>query len=75
MTRKRYCKLIQSLGHGRNVANMIAATDRRYGHPYAGQWEVVQLCHKASPRAGICTNAVTAPSGIVHVRRKARRAA
>lgn len=75
MTRKRYCKLIQSLGHGRNVANMMAEHDRKHGLPYADTWEIIKQCHKASPRGGMATNAVTAPSGVVHVRRKARRAA
>lgn len=45
MTRKRYIKLLQSIGRQRNVATLLAAEVRHDGHAYRDDWEGVGRCY------------------------------
>lgn len=74
MTRKRYCKLVQSYGHTRNVANYEARACRIRGQAYADSWEETRHYHECFPGGAIVTNVTVRRNGFLHIRRKARRA-
>lgn len=76
MTRKRYCKLIQSYGHQRNVANQEARSCRKRGQAYADHWPEIVEYHTIYPRLYTYTNvARRRHTRIITYRRKWRATA